>query len=441
MNEQLNLFAQSRREYKINKPIRLIELFGGIGSQAKALENLGANFERWRLCEWAIPSIRSYAAIHDGWRGETGRYAEATMEDLLKRTNGVSSDYNRPLSEDGRKRLGRKALEELCQAMDACNDFCPNVSEIHPSDLSIEKEGDREHCYVLTYSFPCQDISQSGKLAGFEKGSGTRSGLLWEVERLLGELKEAGQRPDVLLMENVPGVCGDRNLKPWNEWLDRLEELGYSNYWAKVNAKDHGIPQNRLRVFMVSILGEYGYRFPKKMRLEKRLRDFLEKDPPPKYDLSPQIIRTMLYGESKRFKRREDFMHSLMNGKKGMACTIKAKSSYDSSWTILVKNAKKKGYLEAEEGDGIDCGTRMQYHCGTVQSGMSQTIKTTIDIATQSEGKLRKLTPLECMRLMGFNDKDEQAMRSIGMSDSAIYHCAGDSIVVDVLMDIFKELL
>ena len=441
MNEQLNLFAQSKKEYKIDKPIRLIELFGGIGSQAKALENLGANFERWRLCEWAIPSIRAYSAIHEGWRGESGRWKEATMEDLLKRTNGVSSDYNQPLSEDGRKRLGRKALEELCGAMDACNDFCPNVSEIHPSDLSIEKEGDRKHCYILTYSFPCQDLSQAGKLAGMEKGSGTRSGLLWEVERLLGELKEAESRPDVLLMENVPGVCGYRNLKPWNEWLDRLEELGYSNYWAKVNAKDHGIPQNRLRVFMVSVLGDYGYRFPKKKNLEKRLRDYLEEDPPPKYDLSQQIIETMLYGESKRFKRSQDFMHSLRNGKKGIACTIKAKSSYDSSWTILVKNATKKGYLEAEEGDGIDCGTRMQYHRGTVQSGMSQTIKTTIEIATQSEGKLRKLTPLECMRLMGFSDKDEQAMRSIGMSDSAIYHCAGDSIVVDVLMDLFGEMM
>ena len=190
MNEQLNLFAQSRREYKIDKPIRLIELFGGIGSQAKALENLGANFERWRLCEWAIPSIRSYSAIHDGWRGETGRWAEATMEDLLKRTNGVSSDYNQPLSEDGRKRLGRKALEELCQAMDACNDFCPNVSEIHPSDLSIEKEGDREHCYVLTYSFPCQDLSQAGKLAGMKRGAeqgrdcfGRSKGFSWNLRK------------------------------------------------------------------------------------------------------------------------------------------------------------------------------------------------------------------------------------------------------------------
>ena len=429
MNEQLNLFAQSKKEYKINKPIRLIELFGGIGSHAKALENLGANFERWRLCEWAIPSIRAYSAIHEGWRGESGRWKEATMEDLLKRTNGVSSDYNQPLSEDGRKRLGRKALEELCGAMDACNDFCPNVSEIHPSDLSIEKEGDRKHCYILTYSFPCQDLSQAGKLAGMEKGSGTRSGLLWEVERLLGELKEAESRPDVLLMENVPGVCGYRNLKPWNEWLDRLEELGYSNYWAKVNAKDHGIPQNRLRVFMVSILGEYGYHFPKKRKLIKRLRDLLEENPDPKYNLSPRIIETMLYGDSKGFDRSDG----------GLSTCVTTSPFFMGK--ILVKNATKKGYLEAEEGDGIDCGTRMQYHRGTVQSGMSQTIKTTIDIATQSEGKLRKLTPLECMRLMGFSDKDEQSMRSIGMSDSAIYHCAGDSIVVDVLMDIFKELL
>lgn len=314
-----------------------------------------------------------------------------------------------------------------------------------------------------------------------EKGSGTRSGLLWEVERLLGELKEAESRPDVLLMENVPGVCGDRNLKPWNEWLDRLEELGYSSYWAKVNAKDHGIPQNRLRVFMVSILGDYGYRFPKKRRLEKRLRDLLEENPDPKYNLSPKIIETMLYGDSKGFDRKGDFEDSIKSGKKGVARTLKAKGSFDSGWTvvteclnpnvngkqpslgnrvysdnglstcvatspfftgkILVKNATKKGYLEAKDGDGIDCGALMKYHRGTVQSGMSQTIKTTIDVATPSEGKLRKLTPLECMRLMGFDDNDEKAMRSIGMSDSAIYHCAGDSIVVDVLMDIFKELL
>ena len=481
MNEQLNLFAQSKQEYRIDKPIRLIELFGGIGSQAKALENLNADFERWRLCEWAVPSIRSYAAIHEGWRREKGKWEGAPMEELLKRTEGVSSDYNSPLSEDGRRRMGRNALEELCAAMDACKDYCPDVSRIHPEHLGIDGEREREHRYVLTYSFPCQDLSQAGKLAGMDRGSGTRSGLLWEVERLLGELKEAGQRPDVLLMENVPGVCGTRALNPWNDWLDRLGELGYSSYWAKVNAKDHGMPQNRVRVFMVSVLGDYGYRFPKKRRLEKRLRDFLEEDPPRRYDLSPQIINTMLYGDSKEFDRRADFEKSVEFGKSGIARTIKAKGGYDSGWTvvteclnpkvngkqpslgsrvydedglstcvatspffmgkILVRNATKKGYLEAGEADGLDCDARMRTHRGTVQKGMAQTIKTSADIATAFGGRLRRLTPLECMRLMGFSDQDVDAMRAVGMSDSAIYHCAGDSIVVDVLMDLFGEMM
>lgn len=168
MNEQLNLFAQSKQEYRIDKPIRLIELFGGIGSQAKALENLGANFERWRLCEWAMPSIRSYAAIHNGWRREKGKWEGAPMEELLKRTDGVSKDYNSPLSEEERDKMGRNALEELCGAMDACNDFCPNVSEIHPRDLSIEKERERallrSHLFVpMPRPFPSREIGRHGQ--------------------------------------------------------------------------------------------------------------------------------------------------------------------------------------------------------------------------------------------------------------------------------------
>jgi len=221
-NEQLDLFAESRPPLRISKPIRLIELFGGIGSQAKALERLGADFERWRLCEWAVPSIRAYAAIHEGWRGGKGRWAGAPMEALLRRTDGVSRDYNRPMREDERRRMGRSALEELCGAMDACRDFAPDVSRVHPEDLAM----DDAHAYVLTYSFPCQDLSKAGRLAGM--GRGTRSGLLWEVERLL--LECGGKRPDVLLMENVPGVCGEREREsigangsaPWRAWAIRI---------------------------------------------------------------------------------------------------------------------------------------------------------------------------------------------------------------------------
>lgn len=390
----------------------------------------------------------------------------------------ITISHSRRMGEKGWvEKLWRNFAERWTRAMTSAQTFRKFILATYPSRK-------RERGSIATFSpihFHAKTCRKQENWLEWKREAAQGRGLLWEVERLLEELKESESRPDVLLMENVPGVCGDRNLKPWNEWLDRLEELGYSSYWAKVNAKDHGIPQNRLRVFMVSILGEYGYHFPKKRKLTKRLRDLLEENPDKKYNLSPRIIETMLYGDSKGFDRKVDFENSIESGKKGVARTLKAKGSFDSGWTvvteclnpkvngkqpslgnrvysdgglstcvttspffmgkILVKNATKKGYLEADEGDGIDCGTRMQYHRGTVQSGMSQTIKTTIDIATQSEGKLRKLTPLECMRLMGFNDKDEQAMRSIGMRDSAIYHCAGDSIVVDVLMDIFKELL
>lgn len=193
--DQLDLFGASLPPFKITKPIRLIELFGGIGAQAKALERLGADFERWRLVEWAVPSIKAYASIHEGWRGYDGESFEGVpMERLLSLTEGTSSDYCSPMSREQRKRMGVKALKELASAMAAARDMKPDVSKVHPEDLAIEKEGSRSHCYIMSYSFPCQDLSGAGSMKGMEKGSGTRSGLLWEVERLLLELERERDR-------------------------------------------------------------------------------------------------------------------------------------------------------------------------------------------------------------------------------------------------------
>lgn len=120
------------------------------------------------------------------------------------------------------------------------------------------------------------------------KGSGTRSGLLWEVERILDECKEL---PQVLLMENVPQVIGKNNIKDFQLWRSKLESLGYSNFVQLLNAKDYGIPQNRNRCFMVSILGDYHYTFPKKKKLELRLKDMLEDKVDEKYYLSDSMIK------------------------------------------------------------------------------------------------------------------------------------------------------
>lgn len=130
-----------------------------------------------------------------------------------------------------------------------------------------------EYTYIMTYSFPCQDLSVAGKGKGMAKGGGTRSGLLWEVERILNECDEL---PQVLLMENVPQVHGKKNLADFEKWCEFLEGKGYHNYWQDLNAKHYGVAQNRNRTFMVSLLSDVPYVFPEPIPLTKTMKDYLE---------------------------------------------------------------------------------------------------------------------------------------------------------------------
>ena len=133
----------------------------------------------------------------------------------------------------------------------------------------------------------CQDMSAAGLGKGMAKGSGTRSGMLWEVERILDELAaEKKELPQVLLMENVPQVIGANNKDSFALWTQKLAKLGYNSFFKVLNAWDYVIPQNRERCFMVSILGDYYYEFPKEIPLEYKLKDLLEKEVDEKYYLS-----------------------------------------------------------------------------------------------------------------------------------------------------------
>jgi DNA (cytosine-5)-methyltransferase 1 len=143
----------------------------------------------------------------------------------------------------------------------------------------------------MTYSFPCQDLSVAGKQRGMTKGSGTRSGLLWEVERLLNEVENL---PKVLLMENVPQVHGKKNMDDFQRWIQFLESKGYSNYWQDLNAKNYGVAQNRNRCFMVSILGSYRYEFPKPIELTKRMKDYLEDEVDEKYYINNEKAQKLI---------------------------------------------------------------------------------------------------------------------------------------------------
>lgn len=241
-------------KFRINKKLRLIELFAGVGCQAQSLKNLGVDFEHYRAVEFDKYPVASYNAIHG--------------------TN-----------------------------------FEPqNIMDVHAEDLGIVDKDTYQ--YICTYSFPCQDLSVAGKGAGMKRDSGTRSGLLWEVERILLECAELGGLPDVLLMENVPQVHGKKNLEDFNEWLSVLESLGYKNFWKDLNAKDYGVAQNRNRCFCVSILGgsDGDYEFPDSVELNKVMADYLDEVVDEKYYINNEradnlIAQLIERGELERYEQ------------------------------------------------------------------------------------------------------------------------------------------
>ena len=219
MAEQLTFFDYVREDFSVKNKIRLIELFAGYGSQAMALRNLGADFETWRVVEFDKYAIASYNAIH-------------------------GTDF---------------------PTMD--------VKKVSGDDLGIV---DRERfTYLLTYSFPCTDLSIAGRMAGMSEDSETRSSLLWQVRQILTECKD--NLPQVLLMENVPAIHNEQNKADFRKWLDFLESLGYSSYAKDLNAWDFNLAQSRERTFVVSILGNYNYKFPEIIEdLDFCIEDYFE---------------------------------------------------------------------------------------------------------------------------------------------------------------------
>lgn len=407
--------------------MKVLELFSGIGSQHKALSILGIQAE-YTQCEIDKNAIKSYNAIH----GET-------------------------------KNLG-------------------NICEVKEEDL-VEGQFD-----LITYSFPCTDISQAGKQQGLVKGSGTHSSLLWEVEKFIRKVK-----PKYLLMENVKALTGKKFIKYFTQWLILLEDYGYDSFWQVLNAKDYGIPQNRERVFAVSIRKDLrqDYEFPKKQKLNTRLQDILEKNVDEKYFLSQKMINCFTKEDTKNYNRKEIF---LKNINRNIASTITTKSgqrptdNYIGTYQFSKSDKFMKGKNRFQIGKNIsDTLQTTQKEAVVFQdtlksqlcnklilenkvkaydivkhsysndrlnkdnaveknfNNISITLTTRADtigvvVPEEQQLRIRKLTPLECMRLMGFSDEDYQNVRNIGMSDSQIYKQCGNSIVVNVLVEIFRNL-
>lgn len=481
--------------------LKLLSLFTGIGAFEKALERLKIDYELVGFSEIDKYAIKSYCAIHNVTEGKN-------LGDVTK----------------------------------------INIKEIPEFD-------------IMTWGFPCQDISIAGKMKGIKEGE-TRSGLYYEGYKILKEKK-----PKYSIIENVKNLTSKRFKEQFDTILSDIEKLGYNNYWQVLNAKDYGIPQNRERVFIISIrkdIDKHSFKFPEKQILKLRLKDLLEKEVDEKFYLTeqgigrlikknnkllkdcgnPNICSCIVAGYHKMSGNQNQYIANKVERITGMYDTEKAKhqagSIYNSNGLsptlttmnnggekqpyILVREGTKKGYTEAMEGDSINYSYPNSItKRGRVGKKVSQTILTSPSIATvletskpiclnngstqpsiqdriyDEEGiataitasqfrsniaerkmfnpynekeikdiaptqttncgitsssaavlisedgghcmKIRKLTPLECWRLMGFDDRDFYKAKDVGISDTQLYRQAGNSIVVNVLERIFENLL
>jgi DNA (cytosine-5)-methyltransferase 1 len=374
MNE-VSIFDGFIPYYKITKPVKLIELFAGIGSQHQALKNLGVNIVHSTIVEWQVNSIQAYNDIHvrkyDDWT------QGLTKEEIAFRLNqlGVSLDYNEPAKLETLLRKGEEWLRNVYNNIINTNNKV-NIMSVKAEHLNITETN--KYDYILTYSFPCQDLSKAGKGKGMSD-TNTRSGLLWEVERILSECNEL---PQVLLMENVPDVIGSRYIQDFKRWDERLRQLGYSNHIEVLNAKDYGIPQNRERAFMISILGDYQYRFPQPIPLKLRLKDMLEKEVDEKYYLSDKVLN-VFKSQDKRLPEMLDKID--YNSNEPQSLDLYNRTVSDISQTLTMPNHNSQaivvpedtnlGFALAYEGDGVYIN-RPEQKRGVVQKQMIQTIKT-----------------------------------------------------------------
>ena len=419
MDNQTTIFEMLYPNYKINKPIRLITFFSGYDSQALALKYLGVKFELYKTCEWAVKSIQALKDLHFG-EDKTDYSKDLSVPEIKEYlfNKGISQNYNDPMTKQQIDRLNEKQVRNIYNNIKASHNLV-NIQQVKGDDLCITDTD--KFTYLLTYSFPCQDLSLAGKGKGMSDTS-TRSGMLWEVERIL---KECKNKPHILLMENVPQIHSQDNIEDFHKWQVSLEEMGYKNYWQDLIATDYGIPQTRNRCFMISILGDYNYTFPKPIPLKLKLKDMLEDKVDEKYYLSDKM-KQYIFSEDDKYKvnknslklnrdiacskttregntRADTSDYICEFGNKSLQETLeqnniddtcyidtynkridKEKSgtittgvSFRNNTFIAIKNNTKKGYLEATEGDCIDlCQPTSETRRGRVQKEKSQTITT-----------------------------------------------------------------
>lgn len=326
-----------------------------------------------------------------------------------------------------------KALEnlgfdvEIVDAVEIDKYAINSFNAIHNTNFEVQDickyNKDLNNIDIITHGSPCQDFSIAGKQAGGDIGSGTRSSLMYETIRIVGKL-----RPKYVLWENVKNILSKKHKHNFDNYINTMKALGYNSYYQVLNAKDYGIPQNRERVYTISIRNDIDnddFEFPQKEELKIRLKDVLENEVDEKYYLSDKQIKGRLNTSYNKYKLEQN----IINNKEIHPAIL---SRYDGAPTLHIE---KEGIdVTWNKIGNTTCIARaLTTACRTLSKNQMTTG------VLENNLKIRKLTPKECWRLMGFNDEDFEKTQKVN-SNTQLYKQAGNSIVVNVLMKIFRNL-
>lgn len=410
----------------------IVELFSGIGSQAKALRNLGLDIQTVGTCEWDVHAIAAYDLIHNP-ADIPENIASMDKSQLLEHLKNYtfSNTGKTPLDYNSLRTYSLPALQRLYTSITRNNNYV-DVSSLSGSKLP-------EKIDILTYSFPCQDLSNVGAFHGYNKGidkeSGSRSSLLWQVGRILSEMADEGKElPRFLLMENVPTLLSERHFANFSTWISDLRKLGYESKYYQLNASSFGLPQNRPRLLMISV-----YVGNDSAIKEIVLDYFKHKD-------ESGVVEDY---------RRSRYYHQ---------CAVRDLLRIDYDNQVLFREA-----VECAPNDTVSRQTIWEENPKIVLPGnvyndaitVVRTITTKQDRNPNSgnlyfnsgiKGKslFRYLTPRECMLFMGFTDNDFQNLKDNNIefhkgdalfARDKVIRMAGNSIPVKLLEGIFLQIL
>ena len=402
--------------------LKMIETFSGIGSQTQALKNLRIDHKVVAIAEWDISAMYAYDILHNGEQDikSLRHHTKESLISVLSRYN-LSSNGKNPITLKALKSMSIAQLKAIYLSMERNNNLV-DISEVHSQDLP---DAD-----ILTYSFPCQDLSVSGywhnNTGGIDRDAENRSTLLWQIERILKEYVASQKKlPRFLLMENVSNILSQRHIDNFNEWKTFLESLGYINKVYTLDARNFGVPQARKRTFMLSVLAENDIEIRRideylnandlqtfKTTQLKNISDFLRLDYSVEKYKKEAIESTPRFTESRKKIFRDNIV--LATGTKINASAAK---------TVTTKQDRNPN------------------------SGIIKYAKN--DYLVEWNTHYRNLTPRECFMLMGFKEEQfdllllnnfENKKGSYFLTASKLIKMAGNSIVVPILEEIFKQM-